>query len=136
MGTVMFSEEAKCTNSGNANLHDMYYWSQENPYSLRQVEHYRQWIVNIWYDIIFTEGPLNGEKYKPFLGRALPWLEDVALNTRQVMWNQHNRCPAHQALIARNELHSCSVLPECLPDLTPLDYFLWVQIKGVVFQLS
>jgi len=52
-------------------LHNMHYWSDENPYWLREVDRQRQWSVNVWCDIIgdkligsyFINGTFNSIKY-------------------------------------------------------------------------
>ena len=73
-------------------------------------------------------------------------MEDLPLNLRQVMWYQHDGCPAHNAIVARNALnqqfpnrwigHGSPVqrFPARSPDLTPLDFFLWGLVKNVVYQ--
>lgn len=147
---VLFTDEATFTNHGHVNLHNMHYWATENPHWLREVEHQRQWSVNVWCGIIghhiigpyFMDGRLNGREYTRFLRRDLPaLLENVELNTRQMMWYQHDGCPAHYALIARNALDNLfpnrwigrgsplHTYPARSPDLTPLDFFLWGHLK-------
>ncbi|EZA49294.1 hypothetical protein X777_12319 [Ooceraea biroi] len=45
--TVLFTDEATFTNHGNVNLHNMHFWAVENPHWLRQIEHQRQWSLNV-----------------------------------------------------------------------------------------
>lgn len=151
---VLFSDEATFTNHGSVNRHNMHYWSVENPHWLREVEHQRPWSINVWCGIIgvhligpyFIEGTLTGVKYHDFLRDDLPvLLEDLPLEDRQVMWYQHDGCPAHYSRIAREMLDdqfpnrwigrgSRVNWPARSPDLTPLDFFLWGFLKDRVYQ--
>lgn len=150
---VLFTDEATFTNHGNVNLHNMHYWSIENPHWLRQVQHQQPWSVNVWCGIVgnvivgpyFIPGILNGNNYAQFLRNVLPTLlEEVPLTTRQCMWFQHDGCPAHSSRVATELLNE--TFPDCWigrraevkwparsPDLTPLDFFLWGAIKHKVY---
>lgn len=155
MRRVLFTDEASFTNHGNVNLHNMHYWARENPHWLRQVEHQRQWSVNVWCGIVgqhiigpyFINGTLNGIKYRQFLRCTLPELmEDLPLDLRQIIWFQHDGCPAHNAMVVRNELNQqfpnrwigrgspVQRFPARSPDLTPMDFFLWGYVKNIVYQ--
>lgn len=113
---VLFSDESTFTNHGGVNRHNMHYWSVENPHWLRQVEHQCPWSVNVWCAIIgnkligpyFIEGNLNqiwNQISRNFLEQKRPPLfEDVALDVRQSMWFQHDGCPAHYSIAAREVL--------------------------------
>lgn len=151
---VLFSDESTFTNHGSVNRHNMHYWSVDNPHWLRQVEHQRPWSVNVWCGILgnkligpyFIDGTLNGIKYRNFLEHELPpLLEDVALPIRQIMWFQHDGCPAHYSATAREVLNrdfngrwigrgGPVNWPARSPDLTSPDFFLWGYLKDKVFQ--
>ncbi|XP_026828441.1 uncharacterized protein LOC113562655 [Ooceraea biroi] len=150
---VLFIDEATFTNHGNVNLHNMRFWAVENPHWLRQIEHQRQWSLNVWCGIIdnkiigpyFIDGHLNGNSYANFLEHNLVHLlEDLPLITRRTMWYQHDECPAHFSLVARNKLNEKFAnrwigrggpvgWPARSPDLTPLDFFLWGILKDMVY---
>ena len=109
MSRILFTDEATFTNHGNVNVHNMHFWAVETPYWLGQVQH--QWSVNVWFGIVgyhivgpyFIDERLNGRKYGRFLRHTLPVLmEDLPLNLRQVIWYQHDGCPTHNAIVARN----------------------------------
>ena len=109
MSGILFTDEATFTNHENVNVHNMYFWAIENPHSLGHVQH-RQWSVDVWCGIVghhIIDGRLNGGKYyRRFLRRTLPVLmEDLPLILRQVMWYQHDGCPAHNAVVVRNALN-------------------------------
>lgn len=150
---VLFSDESSFTNHGTVNRHNMHYWSIENPHWLREVEHQRQWSVNVWCGIVgdklvgpyFIEGNLNGEKYRDFLQNQLPLLlEDVPLDVRQQMWFQHDGCPSHYFRLARAVLDlkfngrwigrgGPVHWPARSPDLTSPDFCLWGYVKSEVY---
>lgn len=151
---VLFSDESSFTNHGTVNRHNMHYWSIENPYWLRQVEHQRPWSINVWCGIIgdkligpyFIDGNLNGNKYRNFLENELPTLlEELDLEVRQHMWFQHDGCPAHYSALAREVLNrkfngrwigraGPVNWPARSPDLTSPDFYLWGYLKGEVYQ--
>ncbi|KAL2731784.1 transposable element tc3 transposase [Vespula squamosa] len=128
LNTVLFTDEVTFVNNANVNLHNIHLLTAENPHWLRQVEHQKQWSVNVWCGIIGDKiiGPcfINGNS-----NEELPSL------IRQTMWYQHDGCPAHYSLIVRRELDekfrnrwigrggpiSWSARS---PDITPLDFFL------------
>jgi len=45
LSLILFTDGASFTNYGLANLHNMHYWSDENPHWSKEVDH--QWSVNI-----------------------------------------------------------------------------------------
>ncbi|EFN72100.1 Transposable element Tc3 transposase, partial [Camponotus floridanus] len=151
---VLFSDESTFTNHGEVNRHNMHYWNKENPHWIREVNHQRPWSVNVWCGIIgdkligpnFINGTLNGEKYKNMLENDLPGLlEDLSIELRQNMWFQHDGCPAHNSLVAREVLNrvycnrwigrggTVNWLARS-PDLTSPDFFLWGYLKDVVYK--
>lgn len=151
---ILFSDESTFTNHGQVNRHNMHYWATENPRWLRQVEHQRQWAVNVWCGIFrsrvigpyFIADTLNGEKYRHFLDQVLPTLlEDIPIQERLNMWYQHDGCPSHYAVTAREILdrdypgrwigrRGPVHWPARSPDLTSPDFFLWGYIKDTVYQ--
>lgn len=150
---VLWSDEATFKNDGNVNLHNLHYWSVENPHWMREVNHQVRWSVNVWCGVLndtiigpyFFNGTLNGVIYLQFLEDILPQLlEDVPLATRQVMWLQQDGCPAHFRLIVRQHLDvqfpgrwigrgSRTSWPARSPDLTPLDFYVWGRLKDMVY---
>jgi len=89
LSLILFTDEASLTNYDFANLHNMHYWSDENPHWLKEVDRQQQWSVNVWCGIIgdkligpyFINGTLNSIKYDNFIRNDLRIsLEDVQLN--------------------------------------------------------
>ena len=71
-------------------------------------------------------------------------LENVPLQVRQLLWFQHDGVPVHFALDVREYLNN--VFPNCWigrggplqwpprsPDLTPMDFFIWREMKCLVY---
>ncbi|KZC07931.1 hypothetical protein WN55_10077 [Dufourea novaeangliae] len=54
----------------------------------------------------FIDGNLTGERYAHFIRSRLgTLLENVPLNVRQMIWLQHDGCPAHYARRVRDALN-------------------------------
>ena len=75
----------------------------------------------------------------------LEMLENVLLQVRQWLWFQHDGAPAHFALDVREYLNnvfpnhwigrgSPVQWPPRSPDLTPMDFFIWVEMKCLVYE--
>ena len=89
--------------------------------------------------------PLNSMHYYNFLARALPELmEDVPLPTRQRMWFQHDGTPAHFSRPVRRFLNRQFAekwigrggpipWPARSPDMTPMDFFVWGEMRNLVY---
>jgi len=132
----------------------IYYWAVDNPHWLREVERQRPWAINVWWGIVgkkligpyFIDNTLNGEKYRNFLVEQLPLLlEELPLSERMTLWYQHDGCPAHHSLIAREILDrkfngrwigrgGPVNWPARSPDLTAPDFFLWGYLKEIVYR--
>lgn len=154
--SIMFSDEASFSNTGQVNRHNMHYWSDVNPNWMRTVPYQRRWTLNVWCGIIadyvigpfFIEARLTGPIYANFLRQILPQLlEEVPLNIRLNMWMQHDGAPPHNALLARhtmNEMFHEKWIgrggpvnwPARSPDLTSMDFFLWGFIKERVMSTA
>ncbi|CAK9817899.1 hypothetical protein ANTQUA_LOCUS9592 [Anthophora quadrimaculata] len=109
-----------------------------------------RWNLNVWCGIIshqiigryFIERSLTGQTYSTFLSETLPGLlENVPCLIRQIMWYQHDGCPAHYArqlwqvlsrMFPNRWIGRGSNIgwPARSPDLTPMDYFLWETLKN------
>lgn len=114
MTKILFTDEATFTNHGQVNVHNMHYWSVENPRWLREVCRQSPWSLNVWCGLLnnkiigpyFIDGTLNSRKYEQILTEVLPqFLEDIPLCIRQSMWYQHDGCPAHSAQIITEVLN-------------------------------
>lgn len=153
LSRIFWTDEATFSSTGGVNLHNMHYWSEQNPHWMRQVEHQNRWSLNVWCGIVegkiigphFFDQTLNGARFLEFLNVSLqPLLEDVSLETRRNMWFQLDGCPAHYDRIVRQHLdeqYSNRVIgrgslfpwPARSPDLTCLDFYLWGRLKDLVF---
>ncbi|CAH2102542.1 unnamed protein product [Euphydryas editha] len=88
---------------------------------------------------------LNGEEYLNFLTNNLdPLLEEIGLETRRDMYLQNDGAPCHYARIVRDYLNrrfgnkwigrgGNIAWPPRLPDLYPIDLFVWGYYKEIVY---
>lgn len=154
LSQILWTDEATFNSDGKVNMHNMHYWSAENPHWFRGVQHQGRWSLNVWCGILegniigpyFFDQPLNGNIFLDFLANQLPiLLENVALETRQNLFLQLDGCPAHFAINVRDHLNavyqqrwigrgSLFPWPPRSPDLTCLDFYLWGRLKDIVFQ--
>lgn len=155
LSEILWTDEATFRSDGNVNLHNMHYWSDNNPHWLREVQHQGHWSLNVWCGILggtiigpyFFDQPLNGAAFLDFLENQLPiLLEDVPLQLRQNMFFQLDGCPAHFSRNVREHLDrryhhrwigrgSLFPWPPRSPDLTCLDFYLWGRLKDIVYQI-
>jgi hypothetical protein len=101
---ILFSDEATFKSNGLVNRRNMQYYATENPHWVREIDNQNVWSLNVWAGIIndhvigphFFDGSLIDDKYHQFLDENLPILmEEVNLNTRHIMWFQHDGAPPH-----------------------------------------
>lgn len=151
---VLWTDEANFTRDGCFNQHNSHHYGLENPHLPFEHHHQQRFSVNVWAGILGNNliGPiilphrLNGENFLDFLQNQLQErLEDVPLAAIQHMWMQLDGAPAHFAgpvrvwldrefperWIGRNGPVSW---PPRSPDITPLDFFFWGYIKGLVYR--
>jgi hypothetical protein len=88
---------------------------------------------------------LTAQRSRDFLETVLPGLlEDVPLAVRQRLWFQHDGAPAHYGEDVRQCLNAtyprrwigCEGLiarPPRSPDLTPMEFFLWGNLKEQIY---
>jgi hypothetical protein len=152
---ILWSDESQFTRDGVVNTHNAHYWSVENPHWLRETHHQVNWRVNVWCGIlgnrligpIFYPGTLNGARYRQQILQAVvePFVDDLPLATRRVLWYQHDGAPPHFELAVREYLYTEFPdhwigrggpihWPARSPDITPLDFFLWGFLKEKVYE--
>jgi Helix-turn-helix domain (DUF4817) len=151
---ILFTDEACFTRDGVFNSRNNHLWCDENPHATFIRAHQRRFSVNVWAGIVgeYVIGPyilpnrLNGENYFIFLNNVLPeLLDDLPLNIRRRLWLQHDGAPAHTtreviALLNRGYPNKWIgrggpvAWPARSPDLTPLDFFFWGQMKTYVYE--
>lgn len=150
---VLWTDEAIFTRMDVFNSRNSHVWDFDNPHALFVAHHQHRFSVNVWCGIVHDHliGPyilpvrLNGRTYHAFLSEVLPeLLETVPLALRQEMWYQHDGAPAHFDRNVRHFLHDVFrnrfigrdepvPWPPRSPDLNPLDFFFWGEMKTLVY---
>ncbi|GFY09750.1 DUF4817 domain-containing protein [Trichonephila clavipes] len=148
--SVLFCDEATFSREGVFNTH---MWALNNPHSTRPRAMQQRFTVNVWAGIMGDSllGPyilpprLDSHKYLVFLQEVLPeLLTDVPAPIRRRMCFQQDGAPSHYARHVREHLDRTfpNIWIECggpvawppgSPDLSPLDFFLWGAMKGLVY---
>jgi len=156
LSNILYTDESSFTRNGIFNSHNSHRWAEQNPNGTVVRHHQRQCRINIWAGIIGGTliGPfelpriLNGAEYLHFLINSLPGLlEDVPLQTRQGMYFLQDGAPPHCTQAVREELNrqypnrwigsrgAPISWPARSPDLNPLDFYLWGQLKDLVYSV-
>lgn len=153
LSQIVFSDESTFQLNGEVNRHNFRYWSNENPHWLR--EHHTQYKqkLNVWAGIFrdrlvgpfFINGILDGPRYLQLLQEEIvPAIREIVGDDFVETWYQQDGAPANFRQIVRNYLNQVFQnhwigqrgtieWPARLPDLTPLDFFLWGYIKDKVY---
>ena len=154
---VLWTDEALFTRVGIYNVHNEHWWSAyTNPHKIKENHHQERFSVNVWAGVfkttvigpIFIEGHLTGGTYLDMLqGVIQENIEDelpiAAVRDRNFYFMQDG-APPHYAISVRQYLNqrygqrwigrSGPVQwPARSPDLTPCDFFLWGEIKRLVY---
>lgn len=124
-----------------------------NPHVIKDSYHQVRFSVNVWAGIInnvivgpyFIDDRLTGGNYLDMLQSVIPdLLDDVPLGLLNNLHYQHDGAPPHYSSAVRNYLNSeygdrwigrggPIPWPPRSPDLTPLDFYLWGEIKRRVY---
>lgn len=150
---ILWTDEATFTRVGLFNIHNEHYWALNNPYAIRENSHQIRFSVNVWAGIInecligpiFIEGNLTGRSYLEMLQTVISdLLDEVPLAYLHNLYYQHDGCPAHFERAVRGHLDNVFgdrwigrggpvPWPARSPDLTPLDFYLWSELKRLVY---
>lgn len=150
---ILFTDESTFTKHGLFNVHNEHWWSHSNPHVTRQDCFQHRFSVNVWAGIIgncllgpyFIEGRLDSVTYLNILNSVVnDMLDDVPLIYHRNLFYQHDGAPAHYQRQVREYLNDQFgdrwigrggpvPWPARSPDLTPLDYYLWGEVKRLVY---
>ena len=154
LSIILFTDKASFTRDGINNSLNLHTWSHDNPHETSVTYFQRRFSVNVRCGVLGNRlfGPfvfdnnLTGNTYVAFLRNELPGLlEDIPLMIWSQMYFQHDGAPPHYTRHVRNYLNES--FPNHwlgrggpvawqlrLPDLTPLDYYLWGHMKMLVYK--
>lgn len=150
---ILFTDEATFTKLGIFNVNNEHWWSHSNPHVRRQDAYQHRFSVNVWAGVLnncllgpyFIEGRLDGQSYLNILRSVVnDMLEDVPVIYLQNLFYQHDGAPAHYQTQVREFLNNHFgsnwlgrggpvPWPARSPDLTPLNFYLWGEVKQLVY---
>jgi len=150
---VLFSDEATFSLSGTVSSHQFRIWSNENPHVKVELPRHSP-SITIWvgYTQHFRIGPyffestVTGDNYRELLTKeVIPFLKTHRKLKRTTF--QQDGAPSHTAmktieLLTKKShfekrvlsLRTESPWPANSPDLSPLDYFYWNQMRTSVYR--
>lgn len=153
---ILWTDEATFTRIGLFNVHNEHWWSARgrNPHVTRRDAFQVRFSVNVWAGIIndrvigpyFIDGRLTGSRYLQILSSVVTeLLDDVPLSYLANMYFQQDGAPAHYFSEVREYLDreygdqwigrgGPITWPARSPDLTPLDFYLWGDVKRLVYE--
>lgn len=157
---IVFSDECTFTLHGHAHRQNCRYWSTENPHWIRDEHTQYPEKVNVWAGIVgnYVIGPffindnLNRDNYLVLLqNNVVPRLANLYPDPANpqvpanMIWFQQDGAPPHYSINVRQYLdlrfpdrwigrRGSIEWPARSPDLTPLDFFLWGYVKGMVYK--
>ena len=145
---VFFSDEAWFQLRGYVNSQNSRMWCSENPHIFHEKPLHPQklgvWCaVSHWRVVgpIFFEATVNGDVYQDIITQFIALLDD----DERYCWFQQDGATYHTSKwnygvplreFFADRIISKNMWPPRSPDLTSLDYFLWGQQKGVVYQTN
>lgn len=151
---ILWTDESTFMRIGLFNVHNEHFWSAENPHLTRRNAYQTRFSLNVWAGVIndvvigphFIEGRLNGMNYLDLLREVVPeLLRGVPEHYLENLHYQHDGAPAHFHNRVRDYLNEQFPRrwigrlgpvpwPPRSPDLTPLDFFLWGDVKRLVYE--
>jgi hypothetical protein len=154
LDNILFTDIALFTRDGINNTRNSHAWPNENPHAMVECNFQQRFSVDVWRGVIhkyligphFIEGRLTSVQYRNFLQHEFPLLlEDVPLASRVRMWIQHDGAPPHYGREVTTYLNhkfrgrwigrgGPVTWPPRSPDLYPLDFFVWVVFKSIVYR--
>lgn len=152
---ILWTDECLFTRVGIYNVHNEHWWTQRdhNPHVTKRDSFQVRFNLNVWAGIIgdhvlgpyFIEGSLTSTTYLELLRQVVEeMLDDVPLALYRNLYYQQDGAPPHYGRQVReylterfgNQWIGCGgpvAWPPRSPDLTPLDFYLWGDIKRLVY---
>lgn len=149
---IIWTDEAKFSREGIFNRRNEHFWADLNPNVVKEMRFQERFSFNVFCLLkdnkiryfIYDE-PLNSAKYLEILRTVLnDFLDDLPLQEYRTCWYQLDGAPAHctgevtRELIRMFDDHWFRRLgpwhwPARSPDLTPLDFYFWGNLKRKVY---
>ena len=154
LSVILFSDVASFTREGVNNLRNVHMWTHDSPHETSVTNFQRRLSVNVWCGVLGNklighfvfDNNLTGNTYEAFLRNELPGLlEEIPLMITSQRYFQHDGAPPYYTRHVTDYLNESfsnrwlgrggpAAWPPRSPDLTPLDYCLWVHMKTLVYE--
>lgn len=152
---ILWTDECLFTRVGVYNVHNEHWWAHRdhNPHVTKRHAFQVRFGLNVWAGILgehvlgpyFIDGYLNSATYLELLRHVVEeMLEDIPLALHRNLYYQQDGAPPHYGRQVREYLterfgdHWIGrggpvAWPPRSPDLTPLDFYLWGDVKRLVY---
>lgn len=152
---ILWTDECLFTRVGVYNVHNEHWWAhrEHNPHVTKRHSFQVRFSLNVWAGIIgdqllgpyFIDGHLTSATYLEMLQYVVEeMLEEVPLAVERNMYYQQDGAPPHYGRQVREYLSDRFgthwigrggpvAWPPRSPDLTPLDFYLWGDVKRLVY---
>lgn len=150
---ILFTDEAIFNTSGIFNRKNCHYWSRQNQHKIKAIRKQGHQSVYVWCGIIkdrvigpvFYDRTLNGQRYHSLLQNEIqPLINELPDEIKDGLVFQQDSAPYHTVRPVIEWLNERFPMwigrfgsipwPARSPDLTPLDFFLWGNIKDKVYK--
>ncbi|GBN50620.1 hypothetical protein AVEN_201652-1 [Araneus ventricosus] len=152
LADIIWTDEACFSRNGMFNRQNVPTWSLEIPRYAVEVRHQLRWSI-VWcgnfndrlIGPVFYEETLTAQRYLELLQDVITnFVENLPLQQLRNVWFQHDGVPPHKISNVKQypmETFQNQVIryggfvewSSRSPDLTPLDFFLWGDIKGQAY---
>ena len=149
---IIWTDEAKFSREGIFNRKNEHFWSDQNPNFVKEMGFQEKFSFNVFcllkynnITFLIYDEPLNSDKYLQILRTVVnQFLENLPLEEYRTCWFQLDGAPAHCTGEVSTELFEMFDdrwfrrlgpwnWPARSPDLTPLDFYLWGNLKRKVY---
>jgi hypothetical protein len=150
---IIWTDEAKFSREGIFNRRNQHFWANENPHVVKVMVFQEKFSFNVFCLLkdnqiafyIYDES-LNSNKYLQILRSVVEdFVENLTLEDYRTCWFQLDGAPAHCTEEVTRELFEKFNdrwfrrlgpwdWPARSPDLTPLDFYFWGNLKQMVYK--
>ena len=150
---IIWTDESKFSREGVVNRKNTHYWAKENPHVTRDSSFQEYFGFNVFclmmdnkIRYLFYDENLTSRKYLEVLTTFVEnFVDNLPLDDYRSCWYQLDGAPAHCTAEVSAEIQRIFEdrwfrrlgpwnWPARSPDLTPLDFYLWGNLKDIVYK--